>query len=466
MDNYYGEKYRLKPTPEQAEQLAHYFQGSRAIYNYMQWLQNGIKDNIANFYRLLGLAVILSPTASIALVFLRGCLYSKIKKSELDSTLYDDLQSLKAGYCYLTKFDQHKYITVLKKKKEWEWLQEIEVDVLRFASDQVVNAIKRYIKKTGGFPRYKILSSRQSFTLNYASYEALQKTFIKEDGSNYIDLKIRPKGHRKKGKISLIRCKYIQHRLPRSFKNGLVTLSKEADFYYLSFTTSEKKVVANPVKKKRIGLDRNTKNVVALDDFYRGKPNVFCLATNKKGGYINEKLNQSIRRAQKDLSRKYNPKKKRNEQSRNYNKCQLRLQRLHHKQSNTRKDRNNFITTQLARKYDHIIIEDLQLKNMTATAKGTLETPGKNVAAKAGLNKSLLNAGLGQIREQLKWKLDYRGKKLDTVDPRNTSRTCPKCGCIDKKNRPTQALFKCIKCGYNSHADFNAAGNINMKFSC
>ena len=106
------------------------------------------------------------------------------------------------------------------------------------------------------------------------------------------------------------------------------------------------------------------------------------------------------------------------------------------------------------------MLEDLKVANMSKSAKGTMENPGKNVAAKSGLNKSILDQGWFEFKRQLGYKLDWLGGELVLVNPRNTSRRCQKCGQVSAENRKTQAKFKCVSCGHEDHADINAAKNI------
>ena len=107
-----------------------------------------------------------------------------------------------------------------------------------------------------------------------------------------------------------------------------------------------------------------------------------------------------------------------------------------------------------------VVMEDLQIKNMSRSASGTIEQPGRNVSAKRGLNKAILDQGWFEFRRQLTYKLTWRGGKLIAIPPQYTSQTCNRCGCVDKQNRHTQAKFKCIACGFECNADYNAALNI------
>ena len=107
-----------------------------------------------------------------------------------------------------------------------------------------------------------------------------------------------------------------------------------------------------------------------------------------------------------------------------------------------------------------IAVEDLKIRNMTRSAKGTIETPGKNVAQKRGLNRSLVDLGASSFFSMLEYKSEYYGRDFVRVDPKYTSQTCSPCGHRSSENRKTQSQFACVKCGHTANADINAAVNI------
>ncbi len=107
-----------------------------------------------------------------------------------------------------------------------------------------------------------------------------------------------------------------------------------------------------------------------------------------------------------------------------------------------------------------VVIEDLKVRNMSRSASGTVEAPGKCVRAKSSLNKSILDQGWYEFRRQLAYKLAWLGGTLLAIPPQYTSQKCSRCGCVDKKNRPSQARCKCTACGFECNADYNAALNI------
>ncbi len=132
----------------------------------------------------------------------------------------------------------------------------------------------------------------------------------------------------------------------------------------------------------------------------------------------------------------------------------------HHKISNVRQDYLQKTSTTISKNHAIVVLEDLQVKNMSRSAAGTKENPGRQVKAKSGLNKSILDQGWAEFRRQLEYKQLWRGGKVIAISPQNTSRRCSSCGYIAAENRKTQAGFKCISCHFASNADVNAARNI------
>ena len=130
---------------------------------------------------------------------------------------------------------------------------------------------------------------------------------------------------------------------------------------------------------------------------------------------------------------------------------------LRHREIDRHKDVIEKLTTNLARNYDQIMIEDLKISNMTRSAKGTLTEPGKNVAQKTGLNRAILNSGWGLFAQRLEHKAAGRVTK---INPAYTSQTCNACRNACRKNRESQAIFHCRNCGHEANADVNAALNI------
>jgi putative transposase len=135
----------------------------------------------------------------------------------------------------------------------------------------------------------------------------------------------------------------------------------------------------------------------------------------------------------------------------------LAIARLRARESDRRKDWAEKTSTDIARRFDVIRVEDLKITNMTRAAKGTRENPGRNVRAKAGLNREILRSGWGLLVRRLEEKAPGRVEK---INPAFTSQRCSACGQVNGKSRESQAVFRCTACGFACHADVNAASNI------
>ena len=114
-------------------------------------------------------------------------------------------------------------------------------------------------------------------------------------------------------------------------------------------------------------------------------------------------------------------------------------------------------STDLARRFDVIRVEDLRIASMTRSAKGTTGQPGRNVRQKTGLNRGILASGWGLLVRRLEDKAPGRVEKISSA---YTSQRCSACGHIAAESRESQALFRCVACGYTGNADVNAASNI------
>jgi putative transposase len=138
-------------------------------------------------------------------------------------------------------------------------------------------------------------------------------------------------------------------------------------------------------------------------------------------------------------------------------KAKLAIARLRAREADTRKDWAEKLSTDLARRFDVIRVENLRVQNMTRSAKGTIQTPGRGVHAKAGLNRQILASGWGILVKRLEHKA--RGR-VEKINPAFTSQRCSACGHGAGENRKSQAVFVCTSCRYRCNADLNAAINI------
>ncbi len=135
----------------------------------------------------------------------------------------------------------------------------------------------------------------------------------------------------------------------------------------------------------------------------------------------------------------------------------MALAKLRARETDRRRDWCEKLSTDLARRFDVIRVEDLKIRNMTRSAKGTADAPGTKVRQKAALNRGILRSGWGRLIRRLEEKAPGR---IEKVNPGFTSQRCSACGHVDARSRESQAVFACTACGFACNADVNAARNI------
>lgn len=244
-------------------------------------------------------------------------------------------------------------------------------------------------------------------------------------------------------KVFLPKIGFVKMRKSREIKGIIknITVTKEGKHWYVSVQTEQE--VEAPVCKsqKVVGIDLGVVRFATLSSEEVIEPLDI------------EDLESKISWEQKKLSHK-------EKFSENWKKQRDAVQKVHKKKANITKDFHHKNSTEISKNHAIVVMEDLNVSNMTASAKGTLEEPGTNVKAKSGLNRSILRQGWYSFRQMMRYKLDWNGGKLILVDPRNTSRECPECRYVDGANRESQSEFACIRCCYQANADLVASKNI------
>ena len=130
--------------------------------------------------------------------------------------------------------------------------------------------------------------------------------------------------------------------------------------------------------------------------------------------------------------------------------------RAQRKRRNIHRNWRHHVSRRLASSAGMVVFEKLNIPGMTKSARGTVDNPGKNVKAKAGLNRVILETGWGELQQMT----EYKAHSVEKVNPAYTSQTCNSCGVVDAKSRKSQALFACGHCGWRGNADHNAALNV------
>ncbi len=146
--------------------------------------------------------------------------------------------------------------------------------------------------------------------------------------------------------------------------------------------------------------------------------------------------------------------------SRRWKRRRLLNQRQRGKLARQRRHRRRAWANHLTHRYDTLCVEKLKTRNMTRSGRGTSETPGTNVRQKTGLNRGLLGVAPTEQTAILIRAGERHGTRIELVPAHGTSQRCNACGFTHRKNRESQALFRCRRCGYTDNADANAARNI------
>jgi putative transposase len=233
---------------------------------------------------------------------------------------------------------------------------------------------------------------------------------------------------------------YHSRKIKGRVKN--ITVTQKAGRWYASIQVEQDIEIERHPSDSRIGIDAGIKCFAAFSD-----------------GTLVEGVN-SFRRHEQALAREQHRLARKQKGSENWKKQKKKISRLHYRIADIRMDFLHKLSTDICKNHARVYVEMLNIRGMSASARGTQEAPGRNVRAKSGLNKSILDQGWFEFQRQLGYKLDWIGGSLEEVDARHTSQRCSCCGHTEKGNRKTQAVFVCLSCGIEQHADVNAAKNI------
>ena len=220
------------------------------------------------------------------------------------------------------------------------------------------------------------------------------------------------------------------------FKSGRVKYECGNWYAYLTYEVEAQASLPHTIRE--VGIDRNVSD---------GRWVVLSDGTKHSGPDLAIKVARR-RRYQRRLARQVKGSNRRKI-------TKVRLQKAFAGERFARLNWAHRVSNNIAEQYDLAYIEDLRIKNMTKSAKGTKEKPGKNVKQKSGLNRQILASAWGTLELCLNYKME-----VQKVNPAYTSQTCRQCGHVAKANRPSQSEFKCTACGHSDDADVNAALNI------
>lgn len=338
----------------------------------------------------------------------------------------------KLGYADLCSL-----LTQWKEQPDLVWLAKTPSQALQQKLKDLGRAYINFFAKRAAFPRFKKKGHSDSFRYPQG---------IKLDQNN--------------SRIFLPKLGWLRYRNSRDVLGAVknATVSHHGGKWYVSIQTERE--VDQPIPKgDAIGIDMGIARFASFDRLLPEFDNKDYLPPL----HSFKKHEAALRKAQQGMSRK-------TKFSNNWKKAKARVQKIHVRIGNARRDYLHKASTTISQNHAIVCIEDLKVRNMSASASGSIENPGKNVQAKSGLNKSILDQGWFEFRRQLEYKLAWNGGWLVAVPPKNTSRTCPSCGQASKDNRKTQEIFDCVDCGFKGNADVVGAINVlragHARFAC
>ena len=312
---------------------------------------------------------------------------------------------------------QGRELTALRK--QYEWIEAVPRDGLDAALNDLDKAFGAFFKG-GGYPKVRRLGENDS---------------IRFRGR---DMRLE-RLNAKWGQICFPKMGWVRVRLPRGLSGRPLTLtiSRTAGQWFAAIAAD---VGSPPAQNNlpRVGIDRGVITTLSLSNGENIRlPDLGALEKRR-------------RRAQRVLA-------KRKRGSRRYAAQMKSLAALSAKIGRVRSHSLHVASKNIASRFGVVALEDLNIQNMIASARGSVQRPGRNVRQKAGLNRSILSQGWGILASQLDYKLEAAGGRLIYVPAAYSSQTCSACGVVDAQSRNSQAVFACVHCGHRAHADTNAA---------
>jgi putative transposase len=322
-------------------------------------------------------------------------------------------------------------LTKLKQKKEF--LLEVPSQTLQQTLKQLEKAIKAVWKSNFGFPKFRSFYENDSMIF--------PQGFTLSKHNIYL-----PKMKE--------RVRFDKYRFFVGKPKQLIIKKEDDKFFVIIVCEQKDKPNIKSSSSNTVGIDVGVKRLATLSNNTYFEP----LDLEKE-----ERRKKQLQRELERRSKKTKKGKLKQKQSNNRPKTLKKLSRISQHIANKRKNFLHEISREIVEDFSFVVVEKLKMKNMTKSAKGTLEKPGKNVKAKSGLNRSILQKGWGMLFQFLEYKLEAKGGRLVRVDPKNTSKTCSRCGCLHDNNRRSQSKFVCQDCNFKINADQNAARNILVR---
>ncbi len=306
-------------------------------------------------------------------------------------------------------------------RAEFDWIRAVYVSCQQQALRDLDQAFQNFFAGRASYPQPRKRGLNDSF--RFPSREVETKRL-----------------NAKWSAVRLPKLGWVKFRDTRPMQGTLknATVSLDATGWHVSFAREIAHDARAPCPG-RVGIDRGVATTLALStgEMLRLPETL-------------ERIEVHKRKAQKVVARRKRGSNRRR-------RAQARVSRLQARQARIRRDFHHRVALDIARRFGIAVLEDLNTRGMTASARRTVGEPGRNVRQKAGLNRVILNASWHQFATILAYKMEERGGQVVTVPARFTSQTCAACDVVDARSRESQARFVCVSCGHTDHADINAS---------
>ncbi|MEV6541537.1 transposase [Streptomyces sp. NPDC051665] len=335
---------------------------------------------------------------------------------------------------YLRADEQCRYLT--QARHDLDWLGDLPSQAPQQVLRHLDQAYENFwnVDHPAGFPRFKKRTSRLVIPL---PGQAVRVTKLS----------------RKWACVRIPKLGEVKFRLTRPLGGSIKAASIRRDGagrWYVSFGVHTGKTAALPNGRRPVGVDFGVKQAAYLSDETapRLMRRTLTEGEERRLTGLERRRERQLREAKSHRGGKYSNRLRRTLRA---------IAELKARQARRRADFTHKLTTDLAKNHGLVAIEDLRVKQMTRSARGTRAEPGTHVAQKAGLNRAVLDNVPGERRRQLAYKCLAYGSELVLVQPARTSQTCGACNHWDPASRISRDAFVCTRCGHTDDADHNAS---------
>ncbi|MDT0470220.1 RNA-guided endonuclease InsQ/TnpB family protein, partial [Streptomyces gibsoniae] len=303
------------------------------------------------------------------------------------------------------------------------------------------------------------------------NFKARYRTGMSVDIPQGRDLNI-TRVHRRWGMVNIPKAGRVRFRWTKSLPAGKranaenritgARLVKDALGWHIAFRVTTLEPTPEPHTGPDVGIDAGITVPLALSDGETYDHDEWKSSKDKPNAWLTDTEQAKLLRLEQRAAHRKSFRKRSERTSNHLRATYDQIQQLRARAKRRHQDWQHQTTTEIAVKYSVIVVEDLAITNMTKSAKGTIAEPGKNVAQKSGLNRSISQEAWGRAVTMLTYKTAQRGGTLHKVPAPGTSQRCSACGFTTPGSRESQAVFVCKNrdCGWSGNADHNAARNI------